>query len=296
MEKLPVCPICGSNEQTNYLEVRDYFLSGEVFSIVKCSGCGFKFLNPRPDKSEINKYYGSDEYLSHDTQKADIITILYRAVRRINIQSKYNLVRKNSTGFSLLDIGCGTGEFIQYCEENGYIVTGIEPNQKARGNAVVKKGLPVYDESYLTGEPDSGKDVITLWHVIEHVHNLNERMEQIRRILKDTGTLIMAVPNCSSPDAKEYGSFWAAWDVPRHLYHFDKNSMETLAGKFGFEIKRTIPMKWDAYYVSLLSEKYRKGKKDLWRAFIQGTRSNRIARKENLNYSSLIFILGKKIS
>ncbi|MDP4281012.1 MAG: class I SAM-dependent methyltransferase [Bacteroidota bacterium] len=296
MENLTVCPICGSGDFENYLTVRDYFFSEEEFSIVKCSGCGFKFTNPRPAKNEIEKYYNTNEYLSHDTEKNDPITLIYRTIRDINIRSKFNLVKRYSTGYNLLDIGCGTGEFIQYCEKNGYIVNGIEPNEKARKHALDNNGIPVFDESHLDDEQDAGKDVVTLWHVIEHVHDLNERMKQIHRLLKKEGTLIIAVPNNNSPDCRKYGRLWAAWDVPRHLYHFETSTMKHLAENYGFEIRKIIPMRWDAYYVSMLSEKYRKGKNDLWNAFWAGSWSNYKARKENLNYSSLVYIIKRKKS
>jgi SAM-dependent methyltransferase len=294
MENLSSCPVCGKPDFTRFLDGRDYFLSQETYTIVSCNHCGMKFLNPRPDANEIVKYYFSPDYVSHDAGKKSTLNFVYRRVRRFTIKGKYQLVKKHSAGKALLDIGCGTGEFIHYCRKKGYDVKGIEPGEKPGTFARSVHKLDVNDESFLDGLTHPAYDTVTMWHVLEHVHQLNERMKKIGEILKPDGTVIIAVPNSDSWDADHYREFWAAYDLPRHLYHFSQDSMNLLAKNHGFRMDKIIPMKLDAFYICLLSEKYLKGEKNYFLAILNGIRSNNFARKNHDNYSSLIFILSKE--
>jgi SAM-dependent methyltransferase len=200
----------------------------------------------------------------------------------------------------LLDIGCGTGEFLNACKESGWNITGIEPSEIARKNAEQKYNITPLPQEKIFEINEKKFNVITLWHVLEHVHQLDKTMEQIVKILADCGTLIIAVPNCNSFDAKKYGAYWAAWDLPRHLYHFTKKDIETLFKKFGFGLTGILPMKFDSYYVSLLSEKYKNarrngsvglGSADLFSGFWTGLRSNLSAKENENGFSSQIYIL-----
>jgi len=293
MENLSSCPVCDKPDFTRFLDGRDYFLSQETYTIVSCNHCGMKFLNPRPDANEITKYYFSPDYISHDAGKKSALNFIYRLVRKFTIKGKYRLVKKYSEGKALLDIGCGTGEFIHYCRQKGYDVKGIEPGERPGAFARSVHKLDVCDESFLDDLTRPTFDVITMWHVLEHVHRLNERMKKIGEILKPDSTVIIAVPNSDSWDANHYREFWAAYDLPRHLYHFSQDTMNLLAKNHGFRIDKVIPMKLDAFYICLLSEKYSKGKQNYFLAILNGIRSNNFARKNQNNYSSLIFILSK---
>jgi 2-polyprenyl-3-methyl-5-hydroxy-6-metoxy-1,4-benzoquinol methylase len=252
-----------------------------------------KFVSPRPDAREIARYYESPDYVSHDAAKKSAFNFLYRQLRKYSIRKKYLLVNRYSGGKKILDIGCGTGEFIFYCRQKGYDTAGIEPGEKPRTFARTQFDLPVEDEDGLQKITGPEFDVITLWHVLEHVHALTERMNKIVQILKPGGTLVVAVPNCDSWDAKYYGKFWAAYDLPRHLYHFSQEPMKILAATHSLEIEKIIPMKLDSFYISLLSEKYSKGKQNYFRSVINGFRSNKFARNNHTNYSSLIFVMKK---
>jgi 2-polyprenyl-3-methyl-5-hydroxy-6-metoxy-1,4-benzoquinol methylase len=293
MELLQNCPVCGSGKQDPFLSAKDHFLTGEFFEIVKCSGCGFRFTNPRPEAGELGKYYQSEEYISHSDSRKGLFASVYQKVRNYTLGKKRNLVNKYSKKGEILDIGCATGQFLNTMASDGWGATGIEPDEKTRNNAISAYGLKVFPEEKLHSFTEASFDVITMWHVLEHVSDLNGRMAEISKLLKPGGTVIIAVPNCESADAKKYKDFWAGYDLPRHLYHFTKSDIMRLAEKFGFEIVNILPMRFDAYYVSLLSEKYMAGKMRWGHAFWNGFWSNRVAGQKN-GYSSQIYVLKTK--
>ncbi len=290
MELLKKCPICGSVNTNLFLTANDYFLSGETFSIVKCSGCGFRYTNPRPEAEALGKYYQSADYISHSDSRQGLFASVYQLVRKYTLNWKKALIRKYNHKGDLLDIGCATGQFLHFMTAEGWNTTGIEPDEKTRKHAISEYGLKVFPEETLDEFKESSFDVITMWHVLEHVAELNPRMEQLKKLLKPGGTVIIAVPNCDSYDAVKYGQFWAGYDLPRHLYHFTKTDVDRLAGKYGFTIVNTLPMKFDSYYVSLLSEKYLKGKMNWMPAFWNGFWSNVLAGRKR-GYSSQIYVL-----
>jgi 2-polyprenyl-3-methyl-5-hydroxy-6-metoxy-1,4-benzoquinol methylase len=291
MELLTTCPLCKNSVFTEFLRSADYFLTKEKFTIVQCQGCGLKFVNPRPDEAEISRYYESSDYISHDSKTHNIRNFMYSMVRNYSLRGKLRLIEKYTHGRKILDIGCGTGEFLACCKKAGWEVKGIEPNRKPREFAIREHKVEVLDEIELASLTKPAFDVITLWHVLEHVHPLAERMIKIRQILYESGTVIIAVPNCNSWDANRYKNFWAAYDLPRHIYHFSQSTIKQLANNSGFEIEKIIPMKMDAFYISLLSEKYSKGYSNYFSALKNGILSNNFARKNKMEYSSLIFVM-----
>ena len=293
MIKHETCPVCESNNIKSFLKIKDYSISKEEFQTENCNDCGFLFTNPIPSEETIGPYYESDEYISHSGTQKGVVSKLYHQVRKINLSNKYNTVRSENKGKNILDYGCGTGEFLSYCKERGYQTTGVEPNETARNHAVNSFGLEVKLPSDLNTLQDNHFDVITLWHVLEHVHQLKETIALLKQKLKDGGTLIIAVPNHISYDAKVFKDKWAAYDVPRHLYHFEPKTMSTLLEQFGFKIKKTLPMLFDSFYVSMLSSKYQnKGSiASLIKGFLVGAKSNLKANKTNQAYSSLIYII-----
>ena len=288
-EKLNACPSCGSSKIANWKIIEDYSISKEKFALQKCLSCELIFTNPRPDLDHIGTYYEADHYISHTDQTNTFKDWLYKRVRYLNLRKKVRLITQLSRGRHLLDYGCGTAHFLKVAESAGFNIAGIEPNDSARSQAnnLLGKDKVV---STLDALPDQKFDIITLWHVLEHVHDLNATLIHLKFLLEKHGYLIVAVPNIESPDAKLYGKHWAALDVPRHLYHFSKTSLTHLMSAHGLKLLDTKPMKFDSYYVSLLSEQYEKNKSSYLRAFINGYKSNRDAKASN-NHSSLIFIL-----
>ncbi|MCC9135673.1 class I SAM-dependent methyltransferase [Pontibacter silvestris] len=292
-ERLEQCPICGKQEFKNFLVVNDNAVSKESFVIVECENCTFKFTNPRPDEESLSKYYESEEYISHSNIKTGIINRAYHVVRSITTKQKVELINRyaHSKG-SILDYGCGTGVFLGACKKDGWEIRGVEPNAKAREIASTEtEEIIASDLQDIEGEKF---EVITLWHVLEHIHKLNETMDSILSLLQEDGTMIIAVPNADSHDAKQYKENWAAYDVPRHLYHFTQSTMKRFLKKHKMKLEEVLPMKFDAYYVSMLSEKHKDGKTNVINSVMNGYKSNSYAEKNGNDYSSLIFVAKRK--
>ena len=286
------CPVCGSDETANSFLCKDHFLTAEEFKIHLCANCHVRFTNPQPQKTAIGNYYKSEDYISHSDTRTGLVNKLYYWVRSISIRKKYKLVAGLKRMGSLLDIGCGTGHLLAEFQRKGWETKGIEPNEKARDYAVTNFKLNVEEESSLNNFGEKSFDVVSMWHVLEHVHDPKQRMELVGNILKDDGLAVIALPNPGSYDAKHYGMWWAAWDVPRHLYHFSRKAFQNLAETTGFKIVAEHPMKFDSYYVAILSEGYRNGKKRLLPAVLRGWLSN-VKAIFSGEYSSVIYILRK---
>ena len=285
------CPLCNSKNIAQYMDTLDYFFTKENFSLTKCNDCNFVFTNPVP--TELGKYYETTDYFSHNTSSNGILGKVYSKLRNINIQRKYKLVKKYNAEGSILDIGCGTGELLNYFNSKSWNTLGIEPNKSARNFAKEKYNLEVNTEEELSTLKPKSFEVISMWHVLEHVQNLHERIKLVIDLLKDDGTIFIALPNLNSPDSNKYGKYWSALDVPRHLYHFTKNSFTELCSLHNLKIVHAEPMKFDAYYVSMLSEKYKNNRNKYLTAFFAGFQSNLYAKKDN-NYSSMIYVIKKE--
>ncbi len=290
LENLTHCPICNSSEFTNVLVAKDYTTTQENFQIQKCTKCQFVFTNPRPAAEAIGKYYQSDSYISHTDGGKGVLDKVYVTARSFTLRWKEQLVLKQHDQGELLDVGCGTGEFIHHMKNAGWSVAGMEPTESPRTKASEKIQQKIYSSLQ---DINQSFDVVTLWHVLEHIHDPNDTIIKLKSLLKENGTIFIAVPNHESPDAKEYQSHWAAYDVPRHLWHFSKSTMEQLMNKHGLKVTDVLPMKLDAYYVSLLSEKYRNPEQagiiNMIKATLQGLKSNLNA--SPMNHSSLIYII-----
>ncbi|RTE54848.1 class I SAM-dependent methyltransferase [Arenibacter aquaticus] len=269
-----------------YLKSKDFTLSGETFQLLYDSKRDMLITDPQP--KDLSKYYESDEYISHTDSAVSLLDKVYQFVKQLNLRSKLSLINSNSCGDkSLLDIGAGTGDFLAFSKTKGWKVVGVEPNKRAQ-NKAAEKGVDLKDN--LKALPEQHFDVITLWHVLEHLPDLDKQIAEMVSLLKDNGTLIVAVPNYKSFDAGFYKNFWAAFDVPRHLWHFSRKSIPIVFDKHGMKVVKTKPMIFDAFYVSLLSEKYRTGKQHFFRAFCVGLYSN-IKALWSKEYSSVIYIL-----
>jgi SAM-dependent methyltransferase len=293
MENLISCPSCKARDISRFIDCKDHFISSETFSIFTCSQCGLLFTNPRPTLAEAGKYYESEKYISHSGTRRGLINKLYHLARLKSLKRKKNLVEKHSNGKTILDYGCGTGEFLNLLHMNGWQCHGIEPNPLARNAAIGQYGLEVDEEEKLDSIKKSSLHCISLWHVLEHVYPLKQRTEKFHALLNDEGILILALPNHLSYDANKYGSYWAAWDVPRHLYHFNPSSIQTLMNNSGFSLIAKYPMRLDAFYISLLSEKYSGNKFPFPSAMLHGCLSNFSALFGKGHYSSLIYIFRK---
>jgi 2-polyprenyl-3-methyl-5-hydroxy-6-metoxy-1,4-benzoquinol methylase len=285
------CPICGGNAFENIITCEDFTVSREKFAIQQCRNCQLLLTNPQPANEELPRYYESEDYISHSNKSKGFINTLYKIARTYNLRWKVALIEKHITSKKILDYGCGTGHFLKECQKVGFQVDGVEPADSARRLAEETLGKKIYSD--LSQVQDSF-GIITLWHVLEHVNDLNEKVSELRRKLAKDGTLIIAVPNVNTWESKVYKTFWAAYDTPRHLWHFTQDTMGRLMHKHSLKVVEIHPMKLDAYYVSLLSEKYKNqnqlGLGSVLAAFITATRSN-IHASKTTEYSSLIYVI-----
>ncbi len=294
MEKLTNCPVCLGGDFKEVLSCTDYTTSKEEFVICQCSDCSFRFTNPRPDIKESGKYYQSDDYISHTDSKKGLLNKIYQISRDYMISTKYKSTLKKYNAKSLIDYGCGTGDFLKYCLDKGHHAIGLEIDESARKIAIQKGCQEVFNPSHLEELSDHSAEIITLWHVLEHIHDLQPTIQQFSRLLTSNGTIVIAVPNHQSYDANYYGEYWAAYDVPRHLYHFNLQSITRLMGNEGFKLIETKPMRLDPFYIALLSNKYKTGKMNPIKAVFIGVMTNLKIMFNITNSSSIIYIFKKQ--
>lgn len=273
------------NQKSVYISTKDFLVSGESFQLIYDQKFDLLITTPQPDLEKLPNYYKSEEYISHTDSEKGMLSFLYQKVKQRALKKKVALITKSNNGIgSVLDIGAGTGEFLKVASEYGWKVQGAEPNEKARFISK-EKGIDLIED--FTEFSNRQFDVVTLWHVLEHMPNLEKTISQIETLVKPGGTLLIAVPNYKSFDARYYNKYWAAYDVPRHLWHFSKSSMQKLFSK-EFELKEIKPMIFDSFYVSLLSEKYKTGNTFSIKAFFIGLWSNMKA-WQSKEYSSHIY-------
>ena len=284
------CPLCDSKKIAPFLTCRDTLTHRGEFTIASCGECGFRFTNPYPSAEDIHVFYDTPDYTPVSNSKEGLLNKGYHLARRVMLRAKRRLVQRlvgrglrsapprgsnqafhetslepqggaeRSPRPTLLDIGCGTGEFLATMKQAGWSVQGVEPYEPAKNSAIKNFQIPVTDLAGQSSLPDHAYDVITLWHVLEHAHDLHRSMAEISRLLKPGGLVLIGVPNCDSWDAKFYGAHWAAYDTPRHLFHFNPATMRRLATRHNFEVASIHPLFFDPIYIPLLTEKKRADK------------------------------------
>jgi SAM-dependent methyltransferase len=290
------CPACHSDQLEFALKAADHTVSHQTFPIWQCKVCGLRFTQDVPDEASIGPYYRSDNYISHSNTSKGFVNNLYHTVRRQTLSDKYRLIASatRTRQGRLLDIGAGTGAFVGYMQSQKWEVTGLEPDETARAVAKTDHQVELLDIGELFGLQADGYDAITLWHVLEHVHNLHPYLEQLKKLIRRNGRIFIAVPNYTSYDARVYGELWAAYDVPRHLYHFSPDAMENLLGLHGLQLQYSQPMWFDSFYISMLSEKYRRnGRGNILNAAAVGLYSNMRAFINKALCSSLVYVISK---
>jgi 2-polyprenyl-3-methyl-5-hydroxy-6-metoxy-1,4-benzoquinol methylase len=270
-----------------YKKVKDYSVSKEIFDLHHNPEFDMLITFPKPSLEKLPSYYESDDYISHTDGKRSLFEKMYHFIKNRALKNKLKLINSESEKGKILDIGAGTGDFLMVAKNDGWQITGIEPSDKPK-NIAQKKG--VFFANDLAELEDNSFDVITMWHVLEHVPDVELQIKELKRLIKPKGTIIIAVPNFKSYDANYYGKFWAAFDVPRHLWHFSKTAIEKLFSNQNLKLVKVLPMVFDSYYVSLLSEKYKNGKMNFLKAFCIGWKSNRYGNR-NLEYSSHIYVI-----
>jgi 2-polyprenyl-3-methyl-5-hydroxy-6-metoxy-1,4-benzoquinol methylase len=293
------CPVCDGRAFLPFITAQDYSISRETFPIIRCTDCGLLITTPRPSNDKLASYYSSPVYTSHVNTAKTIFDKIYFSARQFTLKWKLSLLENTipaSSQKNLLDFGCGTGEFLKVAKTNGWSTIGMEPSPFARQQADTTIAQDIKASTQEVTRHNQRFNAITLWHVLEHVENLNETLKTLKDLLEQSGIIFIAVPNHNSRDSAHYKQYWAGYDVPRHLWHFNTKSMKRLLENHALTLVRIIPMRLDAFYVSLLSEKYRDGKSisivGMIKAFFHGLRSNYSARK-SMEYSSLIYVIKK---
>lgn len=276
------------NHTITLFSCKDYLISGEQYQLRKNQQ--YEMLVTFPIPSNLEKYYDSKEYISHHNSKKTVVHLLYNSIKKWSFNLKKSLFYMKSKKQSILDIGAGTGDFLLYCKKKGMVIAGVEPNETARKKAL-SKGLSLQPD--IKSVPNKQYDVITLWHALEHIPNLFECVNQLKKCLAKSGKMFIAVPNFKSFDANYYNEFWAAYDVPRHLWHFSQKSIHLIFESVEMKVTKIHPLKFDSFYVSLLSEKYKTGKMNFIKAFAVGLYSNIKALRSN-EFSSLIYQIEHK--
>ena len=289
MIEIKNCPVCNKSNFSKHLESKDFSVSKESFVVVSCDTCDFHFTNPRPSDENLGKYYISDHYISHNNTRRTLFEKIYQLVRRIAINGKFRLISTFFRSGRILDVGCGTGDFLNKCKSKNWETKGVEPSEIARNQAINNHKLDV-EESTDLSKLEGEFDIITMWHVLEHVPILNETLVQFNQLLSKKGKIIIAVPNLESYDAKYYKEYWAAYDLTIHLYHFSKKSICTLFEKHGFSLRKTKGMKFDSFYVSMLSEEHISGKKNFIKSVFVGVISNLYGFFGKRGFSSSIYV------
>jgi 2-polyprenyl-3-methyl-5-hydroxy-6-metoxy-1,4-benzoquinol methylase len=289
------CPVCASQNIALQLNAKDHTVSQQTFAIWHCSNCSLRFTQDVPEQNAIGPYYQSDNYISHSDTKKGFINTLYHVVRKRTLDKKRNLII-DELGIAkgeLLDIGCGTGAFLNTMKTAGWGITGLEPDDTARKKANELYNIAPQSPEKLFELTPATYHAITMWHVLEHVHELHAYIKHLANLITPNGKIFIAVPNYTSKDAAMYESNWAAYDVPRHLYHFSPSAMQKLLAIYNLKITAIRPMWYDSFYVSMLSEKYKNGKGNILKAFVNGFISNLKAMADKSKCSSVIYIIAK---
>lgn len=284
----PACPVCGGTQYRTKFVLKDYAVSRETFCIAACAGCGLQRTLPVPENPD--PYYDSESYISHSKTKKGFINKLYHLAQRFNLRYKYRFLPRAKQPLRVIDYGCGAGDFLKFLQEKKHRVSGVEPHHASREN-LTGQGFRVRSVQEYLDSPTTA-DCITMWHVLEHVEDPNTLLQKHKKVLTADGTLIIAVPNRECADAEAYGKHWAAYDVPRHLWHFSEADVRALAENNGFILAEVQGLPLDAFYISLLSEKYRGG--NYLRALTTAAFSHVSAALASKNYSSKVYILRKK--
>jgi len=289
------CPVCSSQKIALQLTAKDHTVSQQEFAIWHCADCTVRFTQDVPEQDAIGPYYQSDNYISHSDTKKGLVNTLYHTVRKRTLDKKKALIieQVGMTKGELLDIGCGTGAFLHTMKTAGWGITGLEPDDTARAKAAELYQIHPQTPEQLFQLKPASYHAITMWHVLEHVHELHAYIKQLANLITPQGKIFIAVPNYTSTDATIYQENWAAYDVPRHLYHFSPASIKKLLSMHNLQLTAIKPMWYDSFYVSMLSEQYRNGKGNMVKAFWNGLRSNLKTMTDKNKCSSVIYIISK---
>lgn len=289
----PTCPYTGATNVEYLFDAIDHTVSRETFAVYRNPDLDFYFTWPRPSEDSIGKYYEAEAYISHSDTNKGLFNALYHWVRSFTLKSKIKLIQKYTAQKRLLDIGSGTGAFLNQAARSGFNVTGIEPSEAARNVAYTKYNLTLKPLDALFHLPPNSFDIVTMWHVLEHAYQLKATLNTLHNVLSEKGWAIIAVPNAASAEAEWNGTVWAGWDVPRHLYHFTPTAIQQLFNYHGFKCVHYQHMPFDPFYVSMLTEKIKTGKVNIWKGFWKGLSAFNAGRSNTDKATCIVYIFQK---
>lgn len=288
------CPLCQSSDIGLALKAKDHKISGEEFEIWDCKNCGFRFTQDVPDQDHIGEYYKGEIFISHSDTKEGVVNRLYHRARKVMLDRKYSLIHRLSSGRELMDFGAGTGYFLDHMRQRGYTVHGVEIDSGARAFAQKKFGIHIDGiDTFYESKAQEAYDVITMWHVLEHIEDPHDLLQRLHRMLRPGGKMLIALPNHNSSDGKKYQQYWSAYDVPRHLWHFEPKTLELMIEQNGWKMDSMHRLPFDPFYNAILSEQFRAASLALVRGGVAGLTSTLSALATKRRASSLIYVVSK---
>lgn len=268
------------------MKIKDHFLSQEIFEVKPSDYPGILETYPKPSEEKLAAYYDSPDYISHQIDTKSLKDIIYQGVKTYMIKRKKQQILKFHQSGKILDIGAGTGDFLLAFNNESWQKFAVEPTEKLHS---ILKQKDIQRSDNLSEFDDNSFHVISLWHSLEHIPNLQETILELKRLLKPDGVIFIAVPNFESYDAHFYKSYWAAWDLPRHLWHFSRSGLKSICSQSSLKCIKEKALPFDAFYVALLSENY-KPRGIRMRSFFIGMLSN-LKAMVNKEFSSVIYVL-----
>ena len=288
------CPVCGHSSFKHFLNVPDWLVSKEVFELQQCEQCQFVFTANAPLEKDAGPYYNSEEYVEHSDTSSGLIYSVYHVARRAMLHYKYIKIKRLHAGKKLLDVGSGSGYFLNFMKKKGYNVTGVEISKKAVALCKKNFGIKAHSPSeFLEEKLDTDYDIISLWHVFEHVYSYDAYFELFSKSLNNNGYLILALPNCDSQDARMNKSYWGAYDTPRHIWHFTSKTIELFAMGRGFKMIKKHRMPLDPFFNVMVSDSYKDKFTFLPLTLLKGLYSYIISLLNIEKSSSIIYIFQK---
>ena len=291
------CPLCGGNDTSHFTDCTDHAVSNETYSLQRCGSCGLIFTIAPPDSQDKQTYSKLDQELNRADNPRKRLDRLYYYARILNIRRKIRLIERLTRVSSgkLLNYGAKSGYFSSRMTDRGWKVTSLEEYHEQRIFSLEMFHHRMMDIDEIDSLPPGSFDAVTLWHTLEHQEDPHTLIEKLIRLLKPNGLLFAAVPNTDSLDAAWYGSQWAAWDVPRHLLHFNTTSMIRFGLAHNLVLMHHERMPFEAFYIPMLSEKFKGNRHPIITGAVRGLKFWHKTNTDREKSSSIVYVFRKNM-